>query len=1399
MVEPLTIFDPRRNFQLQGFTGRGATTTIHDASATGVSVSGIFQAAEDFAVVGFYNAYDYFNHLRQKQLPRTDLSGLTLEFDIDYDHALDGAMRLDAAKYPSVSWDAMTFVCGKGGPGEIHEVKLLSYATVVSGSETPASVSVEASGKYAEQGADHLVVVFRDTVYDGQPLGQQHILPRSLTAPNGTLALYPSDLDPTTGLLDLKVGDTVYFTFDPLYPDDPPYQLEETCHVTAVDGNVITFDNTLPHGGLATCRTYNPGPFLITAGANDTLTFIIDGTSIYVGLTPGAAQSSEQVAADINTAFSAAGLHATADVTDDGCVRVSSTDPIGVGEINVYGGTGMATIGIYTMIYAGAGPNYHVRRRGTAESAVQDLAASINGTPTNCAVTGPDQSSVIEATASGTTLTIAFKTAPPPALVYGKLSNGEVLAVRSYHETVPVDLQDESYDASKDMQGITWGDNRSIRFSGGDNDTKYHISLPLGFLTDKSASVFSAADCRKMYMVFAPRFEVVEQALDDGCFLTAGVGPGDTAWSVGSGAGLTGGRYFIGDAANEERVLLLAGGATTILVQRGYESSTPASWLAGTRMKKLPPISGFQSDVEWGATISNIAVTGDASLKVGGDSERIEESDARCKYTGFFEDYKYGAVGWPSQWWSKGHAKRTGPNDIADVRAVTIQYSATEEHDLYLGTFLNTDCGKVGVTVDGVTPGESPVDLYLNEYGGTTANVKIASAVAAGNHTIVLTALFDKNAASTGYYFYFDYLWPLVPQDVPDPQKDYPDVSLAIDFDTDHGYKKPPAWHLWHLQKLGFNGHADVYMGVFWNNKRRRVGATYPYATIEYRLADGVAAPVAGDYVTAIVGGSSMQHRIIEGESLQDVVNWMRVLLNQFSGVWADNNYGSSTTLRIQSKAPSWTYPDVYVDTGIAVLPGVVNEPFAITAGFNDALLFTFDGDGGSQVSVTLSAGAARTGAEVAAEIEAPFEAAGAPATAQAVSFGQQWIESTHSIKVEGTACATLGFDSYQRTPSSVMATLTDHLGEVGTEGDWELIDSVSPVMTEGARRWIKDLANQFAAAGILASFAFSMEVYNPPAAMRAKYLSLSGGVVAPGQDVFLNVPSYQMHFGTRVRNYLKQMYKECADEVAAAGLPVVLQFGETQWWYFDNRLADAQGGMPFYDQETIDAFAAAKGHQIWPFTSNTDDPAGDPAHPKETADFLRDRIWSYCQDVISYVRASHPAALFECLWPLDANQGKPGAGTYRRLLMHVNLPREWQNSSYGIKYFRCEGFDYDIWQKNATLMGQTIRFAAQTLGRPANECMYLAGLYGPPDPPMAQAYGMWLQSPFYSMSFWAFDQFCLNSRPIPLEVWVQSVSAAYHKPRAARAAEVARVVEIVAPAGGAFNRFKLNERKLNG
>jgi hypothetical protein len=909
---------------------------------------------------------------------------------------------------------------------------------------------------------------------------------------------------------------------------------------------------------------------------------------------------------------------------------------------------------------------------------------------------GPDQSGVITATVGGGStyqsgiLYLEFKAAAPNNSIYGKLGNLDRIVVA--HGRTKDGAVDES------TQGFQWtdGSGSSYRFYGGDNTIRYHVELPFGSLTDKDGNAVDATNCWKIYMVFAPRFERTEEELEDGCFLTAPVNPGDTTWQVDDTSMLTGERYFIGTPTTKERILpLTVDSPTQITVLRGYEGSTPGSWPSGTRLQKLPSDSGFTSDVEWGATISNISVTGDDTLKVGGGSSRIESGDARCKYTGTkWRDYAYD-TGWPSQWWSNGHARRIAPNgDYGDVGDVTITYSYPKVHDLYLGTFdVPSDFAFATVYIDDVFIGVGTYPV-LNEYGGRVVQIKLATGLAAGSHKVRIVPWGTTPTA----FFYFDYLWPLEPQDVPDAPEVYSDVSLAIDFDTDHGYKKPPAWHLWQLQKLGFQGHADVYMGVFWNNKRQRIGATYPYATVAV-----TGTPTPGETVAITIAGTTVTHAIGYGETLQSIASQLRMALNAiFSSVWANDNFGTSTTLRLQSKAPSQTF------AGTAV------------------------------------------------------------------------TSSAH-----------------------VALTLVDHLGVAGTEGDWELLDSVSPVMTEGARKWLRDLAGQFAAAGIPASFAFSMECYNPPAGMRAKYLHKAGGVVQQGDDVYLPTPSYQMHFGTRVRNYLKQMYKECADEVAAAGLAVALQFGETQWWYFDNRATDANGGMGFHDQETIDAFAAAKGHQIWPFVANTDDPAGDPAHPYETADFLRDRIWSYCQEVMAYVRGYHPTAVFECLWPLDANQGKPSPDpAYRKLLMRVNLPDQWKSSSYGVKYFRCEGFDYDVWQKNAVLMKQTLTYANATLGRPAEECMYLAGLYGPPDPPLAQAYSNFRAAKLYSMALWAFDQFCLNSRPVPLPAAVsqaQGTAAVYHKPKHARAAEVAKAIVVIAPPSGALNRFKGNEGKLNG
>ena len=61
-------------------------------------------------------------------------------------------------------------------------------------------------------------------------------------------------------------------------------------------------------------------------------------------------------------------------------------------------------------------------------------------------------------------------------------------------------------------------------------------------LLDKLGAVVPMSDCRKIYMVFAPRFENVEQDLQDGCFLAAGTGASDATWTVDDSSKLTGGR-----------------------------------------------------------------------------------------------------------------------------------------------------------------------------------------------------------------------------------------------------------------------------------------------------------------------------------------------------------------------------------------------------------------------------------------------------------------------------------------------------------------------------------------------------------------------------------------------------------------------------------------------------------------------------------------------------------------------------------------------------------------------------------------------------------------------------------------------------------------------------------------
>jgi hypothetical protein len=76
----------------------------------------------------------------------------------------------------------------------------------------------------------------------------------------------------------------------------------------------------------------------------------------------------------------------------------------------------------------------------------------------------------------------------------------------------------------------------------------------------------------------------------------------------------------------------------------------------------------------------------------------------------------------------------------------------------------------------------------------------------------------------------------------------------------------------------------------------------------------------------------------------------------------------------------------------------------------------------------------------------------------------------------------------------------------------------------------------------------------------------------------------------------------------------------------------------------------------------------------------------------------------------------------------------------------------------------------------------------------------MWRNRGLYSFCFWAFDQFCLNSRPVPLQIagQMQVTGATYHKPRAARAIESPIAIAVAPVLSGALNQFRTNTRKCN-
>ncbi len=341
----------------------------------------------------------------------------------------------------------------------------------------------------------------------------------------------------------------------------------------------------------------------------------------------------------------------------------------------------------------------------------------------------------------------------------------------------------------------------------------------------------------------------------------------------------------------------LAGGSSDatwrITIDFSAEGATDLQKMWMTFAPKLADSAACQ-DQEWEAAVSNWTVADPLSsraLKVAGPlSVRIEENDAWVRYTGFWE--------WaPAQFWSQGRALRAAQTGAT----ATIETHCSGTHDVYLGTRLDYNCGIVDVRLDGGTPVQ--LDCYEQDARARQVRRKVFSNVAAGQHTVEVRLTGTKNAASQGYYHYFDFLECAVPSDVPDPPELRTDVAVACDYGTDHTYKLSPQRLVWAIRKLGLIGEINHYVSVFWWNQRKRSGGFFPSVTVTY---GGTWA--GGDEAFLTIGGSIIGKSVFPADTPSTIAAHFAYYINEvFVGVWAQAS-GGVLTITVRSPAPAYSF-----------------------------------------------------------------------------------------------------------------------------------------------------------------------------------------------------------------------------------------------------------------------------------------------------------------------------------------------------------------------------------------------------------------------------------------------------------------------------------------------------------
>ncbi|MBV9268302.1 MAG: hypothetical protein JO061_19190, partial [Acidobacteriaceae bacterium] len=333
--------------------------------------------------------------------------------------------------------------------------------------------------------------------------------------------------------------------------------------------------------------------------------------------------------------------------------------------------------------------------------------------------------------------------------------------------------------------------------------------------------------------------------------------------------------------------------------------------------------ASFQQ-TEFQVNISNWTVTGANRpwLVAGPGSRRIEDTDSGVVYDGT---------------WSTSTGNYSGSrihSTVSEGDTCTFTYTEAATHDLYLGTRLLANGGTIAVAVDAQSL--TPIDTELPGED-VLVRVKLGT-FAAGRHQVVLT-----NTGPASAEVFIDFL------EIAYPSANLPDVTsnsqlaLATDWDTYHSQSLAAERTAWLINKLGFTGRVNHYVGAMWFYELTRPGSQYASLTLTIapeQPANGTAATLS---IASSEGATPtvINHLVLPDDTAATVAQALAGLINVGTNLmWANAN-GNELTLTARAMGTA--------GNGIFVQPAensggfTISAPSTVLSGGIDGIPYTLD------------------------------------------------------------------------------------------------------------------------------------------------------------------------------------------------------------------------------------------------------------------------------------------------------------------------------------------------------------------------------------------------------------------------------------------------------------------------